>query len=76
MTKEKIALPLLNGVAFIRLESEGFFGTHKSHIINLSYLQKYIKDDGGIAVMEDGSQIAVSRRNKGRFRNTFEAFMA
>jgi hypothetical protein len=46
MTKEKIALPLLNGVEFIRLESEGFFRTHKSHIINLSYLQKYIKDDG------------------------------
>jgi len=57
------------------LESKGFFRTHKSHIINLSFLKKYIKGEGGIAVMEDNSEIPVSRRRKDEFREVFSSFM-
>lgn len=57
------------------LESKGFFRTHKSHIINLSFLKKYIKGEGGIAVMEDNSEIPVSRRRKDEFREVFNSFM-
>lgn len=49
------------------LENKGFFRTHKSHIINLAYMKKYIKGEGGIVVMEDGSEVTVSRRRKEEF---------
>ena len=51
------------------LESKGFFRTHKSHIINLNYLKKYIKGEGGSVIMEDGSEVLVSRRRKEDFMN-------
>ena len=108
---EKIALPSLNGIEFIKLEdiircesdnnytnfylkskeriivsktlkdyedmleSKGFFRTHKSHIINLAYLKKYIKGEGGFAVMEDGCEIAVSRRRKEEFMDVLAKFI-
>lgn len=46
------------------LESQGFYRTHKSYMVNLSYIQKYIKGDGGSVVLEDGSEVQVSRRKK------------
>ena len=108
---EKIALPSLSGIEFVRienivrcesdnnytnfyltskekiivsktlkefeemLENKGFFRTHKSHIINLAFLKKYIKGEGGIAVMEDGSEIVVSRRRKEEFLEVLSKFI-
>jgi two-component system LytT family response regulator len=57
------------------LESKNFFRTHKSHMINLNYLKKYIKGEGGVAIMEDGSEIPVSRRRKDEFRDLFNKLM-
>ncbi len=57
------------------LESKGFFRTHKSHMINLAYLKKYIKGEGGIAVMEDNSQATVSRRRKEEFLDALKNFI-
>ncbi len=37
---------------------------HKSHLINLNYVTKYYKNDGGRVLMEDGAIIAVSTRKK------------
>ncbi len=100
---EKIALPSLNGIEFVKLndivrcEAESnytvfylingekivvsktlkeyedilsrnnFFRIHKSVIINIKYLKKYIKGDGGTVIMEDGTELAVSRRRKDGF---------
>lgn len=44
-----------------------FFRIHKSHLINLSYLQKYRKGEGGFVIMEDGAELEVSRRRKEEF---------
>lgn len=49
------------------LEARGFFRTHKSHIINLKYLKKYIKGEGGSVILDDGSEVLVSRRRKEDF---------
>lgn len=49
------------------LESHGFFRIHNSHLINLDYIQEYIKGDGGQVRMEDGSYVDVSRRRKEEF---------
>ncbi len=47
--------------------SKGFFRIHKSVIINMAYLKKYVKGDGGTVILEDGTEIAVSRRRKDDF---------
>ena len=45
----------------------GFFRLHNSHLINTSYIKKYIKADGGQVVMQNGDIIDVSRRKKDEF---------
>lgn len=49
------------------LENESFFRIHRSHLINIQHVEKYIKGDGGYTVMSDGSKIEVSRRKKAEF---------
>jgi len=49
------------------LSSQGFFRIHQSHLINVNYLVKYNKSDGGYAVMSDGSQAPISRNKKEEF---------
>jgi two-component system LytT family response regulator len=45
----------------------GFFRVHHSHIINLNFLQKYNKGEGGSVVMDNGHEVEVSRRRKDDF---------
>ena len=47
-----------------QLIGKGFMRVHQSHIINIDYVMGYRKGDGGIVVMEDGSEVDVSRRHK------------
>jgi len=44
-----------------------FFRVHNSHLINLNYISKYIRGDGGQVVMENGDVVDVSRRKKDQF---------
>ena len=54
------------------LSEHNFWRIHKSHLINLKYLKKYIKGEGGgNVVMTDNSEIEVSRGNKDAFLNLF-----
>ena len=47
------------------LEGESFFRTHKSHLINIEHIKKYIPvKDGGYIEMIDGSEILVARSVK------------
>lgn len=46
------------------LDHADFFKVHKSHLVNLSYVSKYIRGEGGILVLTDGSEVDVSRRKK------------
>jgi two-component system LytT family response regulator len=46
---------------------ESFFRVHRSHLINLEHVKKYIKGEGGYVIMSDNSQVEVSRRNKNDF---------
>jgi two-component system, LytTR family, response regulator len=46
---------------------EKFFRVHRSHLINMEKIKKYIKGEGGYVVMEDNSQVEVSRRKKLEF---------
>ncbi len=42
----------------------GFFRIHKSHLINLNHLKKYLRGEGGQVIMVDGTTLDVSRRKK------------
>jgi two-component system LytT family response regulator len=44
-----------------------FFRLHHSHIINLQFIKKYIKGDGGQVELENGTFVDVSRRKKEEF---------
>ncbi len=47
-----------------------FFRSHHSHIINLNYIKRYIKGDGGQIEMQNGNYADVSRRKKDEFLKT------
>ena len=44
-----------------------FYRIHNSHLINLNYIQKYVKAQGGQVIMQDGTTIDVARRKKEEF---------
>ncbi len=46
---------------------DNFFRVHRSHLINLQHVKKYLKGEGGYVIMSDNSQVEVSRRNKNDF---------
>jgi two-component system, LytTR family, response regulator len=44
-----------------------FYRVHNSHLINLNYIQKYIRGEGGQVVLQNGDVVDVSRRKKEEF---------
>jgi two-component system LytT family response regulator len=44
-----------------------FYRVHNSHLINLEYVIEYVRGEGGMVKMSDGSQVDVSRRRKEDF---------
>jgi len=49
------------------LSDRYFFRSHNSHLINLKYVKKYIRKEGGYIEMTDGAVISVSRNRKDLF---------
>jgi two-component system, LytTR family, response regulator len=49
------------------LPEDIFFRTHHSHLINLNYIKRYIKGDGGQIELQNGVYVDVSRRKKEEF---------
>ena len=49
------------------LPSDTFFRIHNSHILNLHFIKKYIRGDGGQVEMTNGDFVLVSRRKKDEF---------
>lgn len=46
------------------LVPHGFCRIHRSHLVNLKYVERYLKTDGGIVEMSDKSQLRVSPKYK------------
>jgi two-component system LytT family response regulator len=44
-----------------------FFRSHKSHVINIYRVKKYLRTDGYFVEMEDGSVVEIARRKKDEF---------
>ena len=54
------------------LPHEQFCRIHHSYLVNLSYVQKYIKGEGGEVVMSNGASLPVSRTRKQDFLKLLE----
>lgn len=53
------------------LGEHGFFRIHKSHLINLHHVKRYLKSEGGSVEMSDGSSLQLSRDKKAAFARRF-----
>ena len=49
------------------LPEEFFFRIHHSYLINLNFIKRYIKGDGGQIELQNGTYVEVSRRKKEEF---------
>lgn len=44
-----------------------FFRVHQSHIVNIDFITKVLKEDGGFVLMENNVKIPIARRRKEEF---------
>ncbi|MFT4534009.1 MAG: two-component system LytT family response regulator [Saprospiraceae bacterium] len=44
-----------------------FYRVHTTHLINMEYIKRYVKEDGGCVMMNDGSSVPIARRRKQHF---------
>lgn len=51
---------------------EGFMRVHRSHLVNLSYVEKYVKSGGRHLVMSDGATVPVSRMYRDKLEKQLE----
>lgn len=49
------------------LEDHFFFRVHKSYLINLKEMRRYVKGDGGYVIMSNDKEVDVSKRKKESF---------
>nr|NQU94147.1 response regulator transcription factor [Bacteroidota bacterium] len=53
------------------LEEFGFVRIHKSHMVNMSYIDSFDKADGGSIVLKDKTELPVARRKKNELLERF-----
>lgn len=46
------------------LDSNKFIRVHSGHLVFLPHIKKYVKEDGGYLLMENGRKVPISRRKK------------
>lgn len=46
------------------LHKYSFFRVHESHLVNLDFVKKFLKKEGGILTLSNGDQVYVARRRK------------
>ena len=57
----------------VELEGTEFMRIHSSFLINMQKVVRYVRADGGYVVMEDGTEITVSRSHKDDFLRCINA---
>jgi two-component system LytT family response regulator len=53
------------------LSGYNFFRIHKSYLVNLQEIEKYIRGDGGQLIMSNGAALTVSKQRKDEFMNIY-----
>ncbi len=55
------------------LKDYQFFRPHQSHIVNINYIKRYHKADGGSLIMQDDSSVPVSTRKRDDLMKIFDS---
>ena len=56
------------------LSGPDFYRIHNSFLINLGHIEKFVRGDGGYVVMDDGTEVSISRTKKQDFLERFSKF--
>ncbi len=51
---------------------QGFFRLHKSHLVNLSFVDSYVKSEGGHVLLTDGTKLPVAMRKRNQLMELFD----
>jgi two-component system, LytTR family, response regulator len=51
-----------------------FFRIHNSYLVNLNEIQRFIREDGGYVIMNNGTQITIARARREAFFAMFDKF--
>ena len=54
------------------LSGHSFFRVQQSHLVNLNFIDRYDKMDGGAVIMKDGSSVPLSPAKKEQFFHILE----
>ncbi len=54
------------------LSAYGFFRCHQSHLVNKKFIRSWVKEDGGYLLLDDNTQVPVSRNKKDALKALFE----
>lgn len=54
------------------LLQDGFVRVHQSHLVNRIYIKSWLKEDGGMLLLRDGSRIPVSRFNRDKIKKLLQ----
>jgi two-component system LytT family response regulator len=46
------------------LKPKGFLRCHQTHLVNPGYIKSWLKEDGGVLLMQNGDKIPVSKPNR------------
>ncbi len=55
-----------------QLEKHQFFRSHQSHLVNLQYLQSFVRTEGGYLLLKNGHQVPVSVRKRSELMGILE----
>jgi len=56
------------------LEDNNFFRSHQSHLVNLKYIKKYNKRDGGSIILTNKEMIPISTRKRDKLMEAFKNY--
>lgn len=57
------------------LAGKTFFRTHQSHLINVEFVEKISREEGGSILMSDGKEVPISRQRKGSIQNILDKML-
>ncbi len=56
------------------LSDSGFVRIHKSYLVNLLHIKEYVRGEGGLVILSNGTEIEVARRKKEPFMDKMKSF--
>ncbi len=60
----------------LMLESSKFLRVHQSHLVNIDYVKKFVKAEGGYLEMKNGDQVSVSKSKRDHLLTRLNSFKA